>query len=221
MTDAPLLLVDGHNLVWRAAFGFPAPIYSRDKTRDLTGVFGFFALLRVAIRDEIPDPPEVIVVFDGEYGSAARKETDPSYKANRVADETMLKPIRGCTHIGDTRNFRTSSLAGLPPLSDNHVAKGRQEGSAALNACTGGSVITHCPPGRKHDLAGGATRGYVSRARSSSSRGRRPAAPHALAEGIAWLGGAVAPIRRAGCAGVHGRGTSHCGDGMWSVNFSA
>ncbi|WP_433216726.1 5'-3' exonuclease [Microtetraspora malaysiensis] len=99
MTDAPLLLVDGHNLVWRAAFGFPAPICSRDKTRDLTGVFGFFALLRVAIRDEIPDPPEVIVVFDGEYGSAARKETDPSYKANRVADETMLNPIRALPDI--------------------------------------------------------------------------------------------------------------------------
>ncbi|MDF5759039.1 5'-3' exonuclease H3TH domain-containing protein [Spongiactinospora sp. TRM90649] len=91
--EVPLLLVDGHNLLFRATFGFPAPIHSRDKTRDLTGVFGFFALLRVAIRDELPDPPEVIVVFDGEHGSAARREADATYKANRVADETTLKPI--------------------------------------------------------------------------------------------------------------------------------
>ncbi|CNG50744.1 DNA polymerase I [Mycobacterium tuberculosis] len=91
--EVPLLLVDGHNLVFRAAYGFPAPIFSRDKTRDLTGIFGFFALLRVAIRDEISEPPEVLVVFDGQEGSAARKETDDRYKANRPTDEAALKPI--------------------------------------------------------------------------------------------------------------------------------
>jgi DNA polymerase-1 len=47
-TTAPLLLVDGHNLLWAATFGFPAPIHSRDKTRLLTGLFAFFALLRAA-----------------------------------------------------------------------------------------------------------------------------------------------------------------------------
>lgn len=91
--EVPLLLVDGHNLVFRAAFGFPAPIHSRDKTRDLTGVFGFFALLRVAIRDELPEPPEVLVVFDGQDGSAARKEADGEYKANRPTGDDALKPI--------------------------------------------------------------------------------------------------------------------------------
>ena len=50
----PLLLVDGHNLLWGATFGFPAEIRSRDKTRLLTGLFGFFALLRVAIREDLP-----------------------------------------------------------------------------------------------------------------------------------------------------------------------
>ncbi|WP_182883918.1 5'-3' exonuclease [Microbispora sp. H10949] len=91
--EVPLLLVDGHNLVWRATFGFPAPIYSRDKVRELTGIFGFFALLRVAIRDELSQPPEVVVVFDGEYGSALRKDADSAYKANRPAGEAALKPI--------------------------------------------------------------------------------------------------------------------------------
>jgi DNA polymerase-1 len=95
----PLLLVDGHNLLWRAAFGFPAAILSRDKTRDLTAEFGFFALLRVAIRDELPEPPEVLVVFDGEHGAAERKDSDADYKANRVLDEAALKPLRAIPHV--------------------------------------------------------------------------------------------------------------------------
>ena len=57
MPAVPLLLVDGSNLLFRAWFGFPARIKSRDEARDLTGVFGFLALLRVAVRDEIPAPP--------------------------------------------------------------------------------------------------------------------------------------------------------------------
>src|SRR5258708_37118382 len=91
--EAPLLLVDGHNLLYRAVYGFPAAIRSRDKTRDLTGVFGFFALLRVAIRDEIPDPPEIIVVFDGEYGSDARQGADEAYKAHRPTTQEALNPL--------------------------------------------------------------------------------------------------------------------------------
>lgn len=97
--EVPLLLVDGHNLLWRATFGFPAPVYSRDKTRELTGVFAFFALLRVAIRDEIPHPPEVIVVFDGERGSDARRQADTAYKANRPDDDAALKPIRALPDV--------------------------------------------------------------------------------------------------------------------------
>src|SRR5438445_8210773 len=95
----PLLLVDGHNLLWRGAFGFPAPVRSRDKTRDLTAEFAFFALLGVAIRKEIPDPPEVLVVFDGEHGASERQHADASYKANRVLDAAALKPLRAIPHV--------------------------------------------------------------------------------------------------------------------------
>ncbi|MFV2098975.1 hypothetical protein ACFHW1_26450 [Micromonospora sp. LOL_014] len=91
----PLLLVDGHNLLWGATFGFPAPIYSRDKTRLLTGLFAFFALLRVAIRNEIPGgSPEVIVVWDGEHGSQARQQEHDGYKASRPTDDDALLPLR-------------------------------------------------------------------------------------------------------------------------------
>jgi DNA polymerase-1 len=91
--EPPLLLVDGHNLLWGATFGFPAEIRSRDKTRLLTGLFGFFALLRVAIREDLPAPPEVIVVFDGQYGASSRQQADPSYKAQRPAGDAALAPI--------------------------------------------------------------------------------------------------------------------------------
>ncbi|ASO21568.1 DNA polymerase-1 [Actinoalloteichus hoggarensis] len=95
----PLLFVDGHNLLWRAAFGFPAVISSRDKTRDLTAEFGFFALLRVAVRDELPTPPEILVVFDGQHGTEQRKAADPAYKSGRVLDDGALRPLRAIPRV--------------------------------------------------------------------------------------------------------------------------
>jgi DNA polymerase I len=108
MSDVPLLLVDGHNLLWRAWFGFPARIWSRDRFRDLTGVFGFFALLRVATR-ELPAPSELIVVFDGENAWAERTAIDPHYKAHRPTDVDAMAPIRSLEDV-----VRGLDLAGLP-----------------------------------------------------------------------------------------------------------
>ena len=98
MSAAPLFLVDGHNLLWRSWFGFPARIRSRDKTRDVTGVFGFFALLRVALR-ELPVRPEVVVAFDGENAWDRRSAIDPAYKAHRPTDEAAMAPIRALDDV--------------------------------------------------------------------------------------------------------------------------
>ena len=57
----PLVIVDGHNLLWRAAFGFPGRIKTQTCI-DRTGVFGFFALLRAALR-EVRPPPRVHRLF--------------------------------------------------------------------------------------------------------------------------------------------------------------
>ncbi|RKN03372.1 5'-3' exonuclease [Streptomyces radicis] len=81
---APLLLVDGHNLLYRAWYGFPTRITSRDKTVDRTGVFGFTALLRKAQTQHAQDH-ELFVVFDAEDGSNARAAQDSDYKAQRLA----------------------------------------------------------------------------------------------------------------------------------------
>ena len=44
MSSTPLLLCDGHNLLYRACFGTPAQIWSRDPhdKRELTTEFMFF-----------------------------------------------------------------------------------------------------------------------------------------------------------------------------------
>jgi DNA polymerase-1 len=102
MTSVPLLLVDGHNLLFRACFGTPAQIMSRDPEgpRDITTQFMFFALLRKAVTSELGSWPEIITVFDGEHGSAARKETDPGYKATRPGSDEALRPILA---LGDVK----------------------------------------------------------------------------------------------------------------------
>ena len=88
----PLVMVDGHNLLWRAAFGFPGRIKTREGI-DRTGVFGFFALLRAALR-EVRPPPECIVCFDGEHGATERQRIDGRYKENREsADKTPIESL--------------------------------------------------------------------------------------------------------------------------------
>ncbi|MFI5857383.1 5'-3' exonuclease H3TH domain-containing protein [Streptomyces parvulus] len=86
---APLLLVDGHYLLYRAWHGFAARIMSRDSAIDRTGVFGFIALLRKA-QAQHADGFEIFVVFDSEDGSQARARQDSGYKAQRPAPETGL-----------------------------------------------------------------------------------------------------------------------------------
>jgi len=84
----PLVLVDGLNLLWRAAYGFPARIRDSEG-EDVTPAFGFFALLRKAIHGLMQC--EAVVVFDGEGASDARVEAAPDYKANRAgADYSHL-----------------------------------------------------------------------------------------------------------------------------------
>ncbi|MGW2539690.1 5'-3' exonuclease [Kitasatospora sp. NPDC001574] len=101
-TPKPLLLVGGFNVLWAGTFGFPAPIFSRDKARELTGLFAFFALLRATVRDDLDvEAPEVLVVFDGEHGTAQRVAADGEYKANREATPEALKPLQFLTPVKD------------------------------------------------------------------------------------------------------------------------
>ncbi|GCE23296.1 5'-3' exonuclease [Dictyobacter kobayashii] len=83
----PLVVVDGHNLLFRAAFGFPAPIKSRSGV-DRTAVFGFFAIARKAAL-EIGDA-EWVVFFDGIQGTASRLAENEQYKAQRILKDPTI-----------------------------------------------------------------------------------------------------------------------------------
>lgn len=85
------LYVDGHNLLHRAAFGFPARITSRSG-RDITLVFGFFALIRAGARS-LDATPEVIVVFDGQDGAAERRALLPHYKPPVAGDDEVFADL--------------------------------------------------------------------------------------------------------------------------------
>jgi DNA polymerase-1 len=80
--------VEGHNLLHRAAFGFPARITS-PSGRDITLVFGFFALPRAGARS-LPHPPEIIVVFDGRQAPLTGARLFPAYKPPVSGDEAVF-----------------------------------------------------------------------------------------------------------------------------------
>src|SRR5688572_19242841 len=61
--EPALYLVDGNNLLWRAAHGHPAPFPARDG-RDLTPLFRFFSMLRRSV-GTYGLFAECVVCFDG------------------------------------------------------------------------------------------------------------------------------------------------------------
>jgi DNA polymerase-1 len=81
LEEPMLFLVDGNNLLWRAAHGRPAP-FAADDGRDLTALFRFFTLLRRAL-GSYGLFSECVVCFDGADAWSGRLEVDPTYKANR------------------------------------------------------------------------------------------------------------------------------------------
>ncbi|GCE31033.1 hypothetical protein KDA_65170 [Dictyobacter alpinus] len=83
----PLVIVDGHNLLFRAAFGFPTPIKSRSG-QDRTATFGFFAIARKAAMGI--GEAEWVVFFDGAQGTATRLAEDATYKAQRVLKDPTI-----------------------------------------------------------------------------------------------------------------------------------
>src|SRR5438132_7756654 len=83
-----LFLVDGNNLLWRAAHGWPAPFAAVDG-RDLTPLFRFISLLRRAL-GTYGLFAECIVCFDGSEAWSERLDLDASYKGNRRYESADL-----------------------------------------------------------------------------------------------------------------------------------
>lgn len=76
-----LLLIDGHNLLFKMFFGMPFPFYN-DGNENITGTVGFIGTVVKMIKYLKAD--ECLVVFDGESSRNVRQDED--YKANRQTD---------------------------------------------------------------------------------------------------------------------------------------
>lgn len=76
-----ILIIDGHNLLFRMYYGIPNPIYDNNG-KDIRGVIGFVGSLLKAIK--IDNFDKMIVVFDSESSSNNRVTIDNEYKNNRI-----------------------------------------------------------------------------------------------------------------------------------------
>lgn len=76
-----LLIIDGHNLLFRMFYGIPSPIMSTAGI-DIRGVIGFIGGMLKAIN--LFDYDNIIIIFDSETSSNQRKEIDKDYKNNRI-----------------------------------------------------------------------------------------------------------------------------------------
>ncbi len=113
-----LLLVDGHNYLFRAYFGVPASAKTPDGIL-VNAVYGFFAFLRRST--EVLHPTYILIVFDSETGIAEKQKENPNYKANRELVDTgmfeqlrLIKKILGITGIKyiENPNYEADDLIG-------------------------------------------------------------------------------------------------------------
>ncbi|MER7761833.1 MFS transporter [Streptomyces sp. NPDC097619] len=129
-TAPPLLLVDGHHLLYRAHFGFPKRFEALDGT-DVTCAFGFVALLRKAHREHGAGH-EVLVVFDAEDGADGRIQAEAGYKANRAdADHSPIRalaPLKAMLDLGAVRWLEGPGAEGddvVTTIATREAAAGR------------------------------------------------------------------------------------------------
>ncbi len=76
-----IVLIDGHNLLFRMFYGIPAPI-KNSKGKDIRGLIGFVGSLKKIV-DEFR-PYSLYVIFDSETSKNSNLEIDKEYKANRI-----------------------------------------------------------------------------------------------------------------------------------------
>lgn len=96
MTKELLLIVDGHNLLFRAFFGIPARLLPSGKP--VHGTIGFLGLLRKIVTRV--EPTHVVIVFDAEDGGT-RKSTYEGYKANRTDFAGVDAAMNPFTQLAD------------------------------------------------------------------------------------------------------------------------
>lgn len=75
-----LIIVDGHNLLFRMFYGIPASIKNKSGI-EMRGVYGFMGTIK-RLASEL-DPYSILVIFDSETSKNANASLLDTYKANR------------------------------------------------------------------------------------------------------------------------------------------
>jgi len=86
-TAAPLLLIDGHSLAFRAFFALPDTI-ATDKGLPTNALYGLAAMMMKMLSDARPG--RVVVAWDAP-GPTFRHEIDPEYKGTRAATPDLFR----------------------------------------------------------------------------------------------------------------------------------
>lgn len=76
-----LLIIDGHNLLFRMFYGIPSAI-PNSEGKDIRGVIGFVGGIFKTLN--LYDFENMIVVFDSETSTVGKLEIDDDYKSNRI-----------------------------------------------------------------------------------------------------------------------------------------
>lgn len=83
-----VILIDGHNLLFRMFYGIPNPI-KNSKGKDIRGLVGFIGSLKKLV-DEF-HPYSLYVVFDSETSKNSNFTIDKDYKINRIDYNNISK----------------------------------------------------------------------------------------------------------------------------------
>lgn len=76
-----IILIDGHNLLFRMFYGIPASIRN-SKGKDIKGLIGFIGSLKKLV-DQFK-PYSLYVIFDSETSKNSNLAIDKEYKSNRI-----------------------------------------------------------------------------------------------------------------------------------------
>lgn len=76
-----IILVDGHNLLFRMFYGIPSSI-KNSKGKEIRGLIGVIGSLKKLIEEF--SPYSLVVIFDSETSKNSNLAIDANYKANRI-----------------------------------------------------------------------------------------------------------------------------------------
>lgn len=91
-----IILIDGHNLLFRMFYGIPSPIRN-SKGKDIRGLIGFVGSLKKIVEEF--KPYSLFVIFDSETSKNNNLEIDNEYKANRIDYNNVVEEDNPFTQL--------------------------------------------------------------------------------------------------------------------------